>query len=131
MQTGVVSLGRGVARGRDDADPDVLAEQIEHPRDNGGVRFEGLPVVIEGNVSVESGELQGAVRGYRHDLGRVEDQTDVVERGRDETAGRDVAFAVLVFETRFEGEAGEEGAYCWYQELEFGRERVLLSLVVD
>ena len=63
-------------------------------------------------------------------MGRVEDQADVVEGGRDETAGRDVALAVLELEGGLEGQAGKERPNCGNQELELGGKGVLGVVLV-
>lgn len=70
--------------------------------------LQALAVVVERDITIEGGELQGAC-GDGHDLGRVEDETDVVERGRDVAARGDEALAVRVVEGCFEGQTGEEG----------------------
>lgn len=76
-----------------------------------------MAVVVEGDVSVEGDEFEGS---QRHDLGCVEDETDVVEGGGDEAAGRDGAFGILVYEGLFEEEGSEEGANGGDEETELG-----------
>jgi hypothetical protein len=127
----VVLVGGGVAGGGDDADFDVAAEEVEQARDDRAGGFEALAVVVEGDVAVEGGELEGARGGGDgHDLGRVEDQADVVEGRGDEATRRDVAPRVLVFEGGFEREAGEEGPDGGDEELEFGGEGVVGVVLV-
>lgn len=59
-----------------------------------------MSVVVEGDISVESGELEGPI-GDGHDLGRVEDEAHIVEGGSNVSPARDVAFAILVLECGF------------------------------
>lgn len=109
VQARVVAVSRGVAGRGDDADADVLAQEVEEARDERAVGLEGLAVVVEGHITVERCELQVAVGGDGHDLRRVQDEAHVVEGRGDEAPGADEALVVLVFEGGLKGEAGEEG----------------------
>lgn len=129
VEAGVVAVGGGVAGGGDDADLDVLAHEVEDARDDGARGQEALAVVVERHVAVEGGEAQGAVRGDGHELGRVEDEPDVVEGRRDEPPRRDVPLAVLELEGGLQRQPCEEGADRGHQELELGRDPGRVRLV--
>lgn len=92
-------------------------------RDQGRIDLERLPIVVQRDVSVESGQLQATIRGDGHDLGRVEDEAHIVERRADEAPRRDVALVVLGLESRLEREAREEGPHGGDEELELGGRR--------
>ena len=62
-----------------EASREGVNERTHQSRDDRAGWFQALTIVVEGDVSVEGGELEGAICGNGHDLGRVENQTDIVE----------------------------------------------------
>lgn len=122
MQTGIVLLGHGIARSRDDADLDVLTHEIDHARDHRASRLQALAIIIQRDVSVESSELEGALGSYGHELGRIEDEAHIVEGGGDEAARRNISLAVLELEGGLERQPGKEVAYGRDEELELRRD---------
>lgn len=112
VQARVVPVRRGVARRRDDADLDVLFQEVEQARHDGAGGLQALPVVVERDVSVERRQLQAAVGRDGHDLARVQNEAHIVEAGTDKSPRADVPLAVLELEGRLKGQPREEGPYC-------------------
>jgi len=100
-----------------DADADATGEKVEEAGDDGrrgciwGVRDgEAGAIVVEGDVAIKGKKLEGrGGGGERDELGGVEDETNVVEGGGDETPRGYVAEFVLIVECGDEGEGSEEG----------------------
>lgn len=79
-----------------------------------------MPVVVEGDVSVEGDEFEGPVEGgQRHYLRSVKGEADIIEGRGDEAAGRDGTACVLVHKGLFEEEGSEESTNGGYEEAEF------------
>lgn len=131
VQPLVVPVRGRVAGRRHDADPHVLAQQVQHPRDDGVVGLQAPPVVVERDVPVERRQPQVPVRRHGHQLRRVEDQPHVVERRRHEPPRRDVPLAVLELEGRLQRQPREEVADAWHQEPQLRRHLVARRLVRD
>ena len=99
-----------IAGGGDDGDADTCFEKGKETWDYRIRGGEGGAVFIEGDVPVEGDEFKGA--GDGEELGGVEGEADVVERGGHEAAGGDAAAGVLIGECGGEGEGGDEVADC-------------------
>lgn len=111
----------GIAGGGDDADFDVAGEEVQEVIHDGregavGRGDEAAAVFVEGDVAVESEELEAGSRMGTHqvdDLRGVEDEADIVEGRGDEAARGNGADGVLDFEGFDEVEGGKESGDRW------------------
>jgi len=77
VETVVVFGGVGVAGGGDDADADVVGEEVDKAGNDGVLGREGGAVVVEGDVPIEGEEFEGyvwcgfdgAVAGVGYEIG--------------------------------------------------------------
>ena len=75
---------------------------------------------LQRHIAIEGGKVQGPCRRQAHELGRVQNESDVVEGRRDEASGRDATLPILISESICERKPGKEGTNRWYQQLELG-----------
>lgn len=102
-------IGRGSATKGTEQNKDEAGKRLtQKPGHDRTVRLQTFPVVVQGDITIKRGQLEGAPR-HGHELRRVEDEPHVVEGRGDVPPRRDVALAVLVLEGGLEGQAGEEG----------------------
>ena len=120
LETGVVRRCIGVPGRGDDTNLTPLLEQPEQPRNDGVIVHQTRAVVVERDIAVKSNQVQAGRAQQAEDLRGVENQPDIVERGRDEAAPADEAVGVLVLECILQREFGEEGAYGGDEVFEFG-----------
>lgn len=94
MKALVITVSGSVPGSRNDANLNILAQKVcgwldgvcnslgmrltEETRNYGAGRLETAPVVVQSNVTIKRGKLEGTVC-HSHDLGRIQDLADIVE----------------------------------------------------
>lgn len=110
LQTLVVPRRISVPSRSNNTDLTILRQKTNKPRNHRIVFRKTRPVVVERHVTIKRDEIRTIGPEKAQELGGVENQADVVERGRDESAPADKAVIILVPECIFEWEFGEEGS---------------------
>lgn len=109
LQPLVVPRRISVPSRSNNTDLPILRQKTDKPRNHRIIFCKTRPVVVERHVTVERDEIWTVGPEKAQELGGVENQADVIERGRDESAPADEAVVVLVPECILEWEFGEKG----------------------
>lgn len=129
LEPDIVFPRLGVPRGGDDADLPVLSQQPYQPRDDWGIVRQAASIVVERDVAVKGHEADLASVHEAHELRGVQNQPDIVERRRDETAAADETALILVVERLLEQQRGKEHAHGGDKELQLGLPGAVLLMV--
>ena len=70
---------------------------------------------LQSNITIERCKFHGASRCNPHELGRIQDESNIVERRRNETSRGDKSFLVLIPESVCERETCEKGTNAWHE----------------
>lgn len=109
LQPLVVPRRISVPSRSNNTDLPILRQKTDKPRNHRVIFRKTRPVVVERNITIKRDKVRTIEPEEAQELGGVENQPDVVERGRDESAPADEAVIILVPECIFEWELGEEG----------------------
>lgn len=88
----------GVAGGRDNAHFPILIQKTDNPWDHRVVFGQVGPVVVKGDVTVESDKVKAMGADKAQQLSGIENQPDVVEGWSDKASSTDEPLSILVLE---------------------------------